>query len=126
MPEFLNHKETSGQTIAPGSSGEITSYIRNRQRVCLISGCGRVFTNPTTGFQWEEAQISNEAVLKQVDRRFISPERGTPPPPGTPGQDVWTFEAIQKRSSTVSIRYSRPWEGVEKGEWTFTLAAMFK
>ena len=83
-------------------------------------------SNPTTGFQWEEAQISDGAVLKQVDRQFISPESEPPPPPGTPGQDVWTFETIQKGSSTVSIRYSRPWEGGEKGEWTFTLVVTVK
>ena len=106
----MNQKHINKQIeIASGSSFEVT--------LC---------SNPTTGFQWEEAQISNETVLKQVDRQFISPNSEPPPPPGTPGQEIWTFEAIQKGSSTVSIRYSRPWEGGEKGEWTFTLAVTVK
>jgi inhibitor of cysteine peptidase len=108
--EFMNQKNISKQLeIASGSSFEVT--------LC---------SNPTTGFQWEEAQISNEAVLKQVDRQSISPESEPPPPPGTPGQEIWTFNAIQKGTSTVSIDYSRPWEGGEKGEWTFTLAVTVK
>ena len=45
---------------------------------------------------------------------------------GTPGQEVWTFEALKKGSSTVSLEYDRPWEGGEKGEWTFELTVVVK
>ena len=108
--DFMNQKHISKQI-------EITSGCSFEVNLC---------SNPTTGFQWEEAQISNEAVLKQVDRQFIAPESEPPPPPGTPGQEIWTFETIQKGASTVSIRYSRPWEGGEKGEWTFNLSVTVK
>jgi len=60
-------------------------------------------SNPTTGFEWESAT-----------------------PPGTPGQEVWTFKALKKGTSTVSIDYSRPWEGGERGEWTFALTVTVK
>ncbi len=84
-------------------------------------------SNPTTGFQWaEEAQISDTGVLKQVGHKFIGPESEPPPPPGTPGQEVWTFEALEKGTSTVSMEYGRPWEGGEKGEWTFNLTVVVK
>ena len=84
-------------------------------------------SNPTTGFQWaEEAQISDTGVLKQVDHEFIGPESEPPPPPGTPGQEVWTFEALEKGTTTVSMEYGRPWEGGEKGEWTFNLTVVVR
>ena len=84
-------------------------------------------SNPTTGFVWSEsAQISDQTVLQQVDHKFISPVSEPPPPPGTPGQEVWTFKALKEGTSTISMEYSRPWEGGEKGEWTFVLTVTVK
>jgi len=78
--------------------------------------------NPTTGFLWSEnAQISDPAVLEQVDHKFVLPQSEPPPPPGTPGQEAWTFQALKEGQSTIYLEYSRPWEGGEKGVWTFTL-----
>jgi len=111
IDDFMNQKHISEQV-------EVTT--------------GELFTvtlgsNPTTGFQWvEEAQISGTGVLKQVNHEFIGPESEPPPPPGTPGQEVWTFEATGKGTSTVSMEYSRPWEDGEKGEWTFSLTVTVK
>lgn len=84
-------------------------------------------SNPTTGFNWSEnLQISDPTVLKQTGHEFISPESTPPPPPGTPGQEVWTFEALKSGTSTVSLEYSRPWEGGEKGEWILELTVTVK
>ena len=84
-------------------------------------------SNPTTGFRWdEEAQISDTGVLKQVQHEFIGPESEPPPPPGTPGQQVWSFRTLKEGTATVSLEYSRPWEGGEKGEWTYTLTVTVK
>ncbi|MFC1953064.1 protease inhibitor I42 family protein [Chloroflexota bacterium] len=84
-------------------------------------------SNPSTGFQWsEEAQISGPATVKQTGHNFISLESDTPPPPGTPGQEIWTFEALEEGDATISMEYSRPWEGGEKGEWTFELTVSVK
>ena len=83
-------------------------------------------SNPTTGFQWEQARINDQTVLEEVDRTFVSPQSEPPPPPGTPGQDIWTFQALKKGTSTISMDYSRPWAGGEKGEWTFTLTVTVK
>ena len=109
--DFMNQKHISNQfEIAAGGSLTVT--------LC---------SNPTTGFQWvEEAQISDTGVLKQIQHEFISPESEPPPPPGTPGQQVWTFEALKEGTSTISMEYSRPWEGGEKGEWTYTLMVTVK
>ena len=101
-------------------TGEVEIAIDGKLTVVLCS-------NPTTGFRWtEEAQISDTGVLKQVQHEFIGPESEPPPPPGTPGQEVWTFQALEKGTSTVSMEYSRPWESGEKGEWTFSLTVIVK
>ena len=79
-------------------------------------------SNPTTGFRWdEEAQVSDSSILKQEVHEFVGPESEPPPPPGTPGLESWTFQTLNPGTSTINVEYSRPWEGGEKGEWTFTL-----
>ena len=84
-------------------------------------------SNPTTGFEWDEAaQISDTGVLKQVNHEFIGPDSDPPPAPGTPGQEVWTFNAVKEGAATVYMEYSRPWEDGEKGEWTYTLEVTVK
>jgi inhibitor of cysteine peptidase len=82
-------------------------------------------SNQTTGFMWSEtAQISDQSVLQQTDHKFVPPEaEGVV---GAAGQEVWTFNALKKGTSTVSVEYSRPWEGGEKGVWTFNLTVTVK
>ena len=84
-------------------------------------------SNPTTGFSWmEEAQISDTGVLEQVNHEFITPEDEPPPPPGTPGLESWRFHTLKPGTSTIYVEYSRPWEGGEKAEWTYTLTVQVK
>ena len=87
----------------------------------------KLCSNPTTGFQWsEDSQISDTTVLKQENHQFVGPESKPPPPPGTPGQEIWTFEALKQGPSTIYLEYSRPWEGGEKSEWTLTVDVIVK
>ena len=79
-------------------------------------------SNPSTGFEWEEAVISDQSVLRQAGHEFQAPGSGAPP--GAAGKEVWTFEAVKRGTSTVSMAYSRPWEGGEKGVWTFSLTVV--
>lgn len=86
-------------------------------------------SNLSTGFQWsEEAQVSDGSLLRQTSHSFIGPEEkeGTPPPPGAPGKEEWGFEALKAGTTTVTMEYSRPWEGGEKREWSFTLTVNVK
>ena len=102
------------------------------KEVQVASGDSFVVTlcsNPTTGFQWSEtAQISDQTVLQQIDHEYMAPEAkgDKPPAPGTPGQETWTFKALEKGTSIISMEYSRPWEGGEKGAWTFNLTVVVK
>jgi len=77
-------------------------------------------SNPTTGFQWgEQAQIGNTQVLKQTSHKMVGPANTGMV--GAPGNEVWTFQALEAGNSTVSFSYSRPWEGGEKDVQTFKL-----
>lgn len=81
-------------------------------------------SNPTTGFQWPElAEIGDVLVVEQVDHEFTPPAAGTA---GASGKDTWTFKAIKKGTTTISMEYSRPWEGGEKAEWTYVLTVVVK
>ena len=82
-------------------------------------------SNPTTGFQWtESAQISDPSILQQTHHEYVPSEgEGVV---GAPGKEVWAFEALQKGTCSVSLEYSRPWEGGEEGAWTFTLTVVVK
>jgi inhibitor of cysteine peptidase len=108
IDDFMNQKHISGQVeVTAGESFTVT-----------------LGSNPTTGFQWsEEAQISDTGVLKQTGHEFIPPEEAIP---GAGGKEKWTFEALKAGTATVSMEYSRPWEGGEKGEWTYNLTVTVK
>ena len=102
--DFMSQKHIIGQlSVNAGNSFTVT--------LCA---------NPTTGFQWESAVITDPSVLTETNHQFFGPEDENLV--GAAGRDVWTFKALKKGTSNISIAYSRPWEGGEKGEWTFTAA----
>ncbi len=76
-------------------------------------------SNPSTGFSWQLAIISDETVLENSAQEFGMIDTNSPP--GTPGEEIWTFEAIGPGTCTFVMEYSRPWEGGEKGVETFSL-----
>ena len=80
-----------------------------------------VCSNPTTGFEWEQKVFCPllGSILTKVDHSFIGPEETGEV--GVPGQEVWTFKGVGRGTSTISLDYSQPWEGGEKGLWTYTL-----
>ena len=104
----------------PHISQEVEVAVGDSFTVTLCS-------NPTTGFMWSEsAQISDQTVLQQTDHKFEAPKTTEPPIEGAAGKEVWTFQALKKGETTVSMKYSRPWEGGEKGNWTFNLTVVVK
>ena len=78
----------------------------------------RLCCNPSTGFEWEDAETTSPFVLKERAREFLPPDV---PMPGSAGVEQWTFEALSAGTSIISMEYSRPWEGGEKGIWSFEL-----
>ena len=83
-------------------------------------------SNPSTGREWELPQITDQTMLEQVDHKFVSPEYETPPPPGTPAKEIWTFKVLKEGESTIFMEWSQPWESGVKAEWTFALTVVVK
>ena len=122
-----------GCTLAPGqasvnlSCDDFASQNQITKELSVKAGDSFTVTlcsNPTTGFQWESAVISDQSVLTETNHQFVGPEDENLV--GAGGKDVWTFQAHKKGTSTISIAYSRPWEGGEKGVWTFTAVVTVK
>ena len=79
-------------------------------------------SNPTTGYQWSEnAKISDENIIKQISHAFVAPETDVP---GTPGEEIWTFKALERGTVTILLEYSRSWTGA--GLWAVTITATIK
>jgi len=83
---------------------------------------------PSTVLRWAElAEISDPTVVEQVDHKYVPPtEKRGPPPPGTPGEEAWTFKALKEGKSTLSMEYGQPWKGGTKADWTFVLTVVVK
>ena len=64
-------------------------------------------SNPSTGYQWQLVEPGNEAVVKVVNKEFVSPAKRLP---GSGGKDVWTFKAVGRGTTRIVLRYVRPWE----------------
>ena len=85
-------------------------------------------SNASTGYQWvETADISDPGVIEQTGHEYIlAPEKDKPAPPGTPGSEMWIFNALKEGNSTISFEYGQPWDGGEKAAWTFVLSVVVK
>jgi predicted secreted protein len=78
--------------------------------------------NPSTGFAWEEPQIADAAVIRLVDHGYQAPDGASSPIVGAAGSEILTVHALAAGSTTLSTRYSQPWDGGTKGEWTYRLS----
>jgi predicted secreted protein len=83
-------------------------------------------SNPTTGFAWQEPEISDAAVVNLADKSFAAPVAGESPAVGAAGTDDFTLNATARGTSTVFLRYSQPWVGGTSSEWTYTLTVTVK
>jgi inhibitor of cysteine peptidase len=85
-------------------------------------------SNATTGFAWSEvATISDPTVIKQESHAYIPPSAGgNPPMVGAAGKETWVFSTLKAGQATISLNYSRPWEGGEKNVQTLTVNVTVK
>lgn len=85
-------------------------------------------SNPSTGFKWELMSISDPGVLEKTGDEFeaamIKRAEGSPPIVGAPGRELWTFKALKKGKSQISMEYSQPWTGGTKGAKSFDLTVV--
>ncbi len=81
-----------------------------------------ICSNPSTGFSWDEPQLGDSSVLQLVDRTYQAPDTASLPVVGAAGAEVLTVRGLAAGTTTLSIRYSQPWVGGTKGEWTYRLS----
>jgi inhibitor of cysteine peptidase len=80
-------------------------------------------SNATTGYSWELKGIGNPAILEKTDNKYEAPTSGLI---GAGGKEVWTFKALKAGTTTLSMEYSQPWEGGQKGASSFNVAVVIK
>lgn len=83
-------------------------------------------SNPSTGFAWQEPEISDTGAVSLVDKSFGAQAPGEAQVVGAAGTDNITLKATARGTSTVVLRYSQPWVGGTSGEWTYTLTVTVK
>jgi inhibitor of cysteine peptidase len=96
--------------MADTSSTPALTAADSDKQITLNAGDSLILTldsNPSTGFSWSNASISKVSVIKEMSREFKEPDSKLM---GASGQDIWTFKALEKGTSTISMNYSRPWE----------------
>jgi len=107
--------------------GELSKIRHIHKQIEVANGDEVLVTllsNASTGFSWNEnAVIADTSILQQLKHEAISAGSNIP---GAPGAEKWNFKAIKAGTTTVHLEYSQPWEGGEKGIWTFDLAVTVK
>jgi len=78
-------------------------------------------SNATTGYSWNLSAISNTSVITKVSDVIATPTPTEPPLMGQGGQEVWTFEALDAGTATISMKYIRPWEAEAEPAETFEI-----
>jgi len=76
---------------------------------------GKTFTvaldaNATTGYNWSQA-IRDTNVVAYLDNAYVA-EAHDPQVVGGGGTDTFTFKAVGKGTTTITLAYARPWESV--------------
>jgi inhibitor of cysteine peptidase len=100
------------------------NIVKNIELIRPGSLIVRLGSNPTTGYEWEEAEISTPAVVAQASREFVGPEDTGMV--GAGGTDVWVFDSKEAGTTTIKMSYGRPWEGGEKDTFTLTINVTVK
>lgn len=117
---------SAAPTTAPAAEQLSVDASYSGKQVEVAVGQSLVVTlesNPSTGFKWDLAGITDQAVLEKVSNEFKAAEAksGEPLLVGAPGKEIWTFKALKKGKSEISLEYRRPWESGVQPAQTFTL-----
>jgi len=120
-----------GVTVASAGGGDVTnvdaSYAGQEVEVALGESLVLALeSNRTTGFQWALVENSDQTALQHAGHKYVPYENTDPPLPGVGGKELWTFKALKKGKSTISMEYSQPWEGGEKAAETFVMTVLVR
>lgn len=89
------------QSASPISTNATLSVKTNEHFYITLS------SNPSTGYEWRIASVSNPDVVQFVDNQYIHPESELL---GAAGKQILTFNALQEGDATITVEYVRPFE----------------
>ncbi len=98
------------QPITPSPLNQSTSPISTNATLSVKTNEPFYITlssNPSTGYEWQVASVSNPDMVRFVDSQYIRPESELL---GATGKQVLTFNALQEGNTTIQLEYVRPWE----------------
>jgi inhibitor of cysteine peptidase len=117
---------TVAAASADNSEPNIVNVSESGKQIELAPGDSLIVTldsNPSTGFAWSISAITDEAIIDDVGNEFQGSDSGLI---GAGGQEVWTFEAGDKGTSTIEMQYSRSWETGVEPTATFNVTVIVK
>jgi inhibitor of cysteine peptidase len=89
------------QTSSSVSTNATLSTKINEQFYITLS------SNPSTGYEWQIASLSNPDVVEFVSSEYIAPASQLL---GAEGKQVLTFNSLQEGNVTINLEYVRSWE----------------
>jgi inhibitor of cysteine peptidase len=111
---------------ADNSGPSVVNVSESGKQIELAPGDSLIVTldsNPSTGFAWSLAGIGDETVVDEMGNEYQGSDSGLM---GAGGQEVWTFEALDKGTSTIEMQYSRSWETGVEPAGTFNVTVVVK
>lgn len=104
--------EVSALGVRPNPKPDDAQPSVRKRPSTIESKVGDTFTIPleanhTTGYSWRLAQPPDPAILKQVGEKYEEDNSGSI---GAGGQEIWTFQAMSKGTTTLVFEYVRPFE----------------
>ena len=72
--------------------------------------------NPAEGYEWEWT-ATEPGIVDEVDHHYESIEDND----DADGIDVWSFRAVQRGNTTITMEQTRTGAPEEKGPWTLTI-----
>ncbi len=111
----LPSKKPAAKSEAPKENEQI--------RFVVMAEEGKEFTvrlasNPTTGYHWRPLGALDERTVKLVRSQYLPFEGGRV---GTGGEEAWTFLAVARGDTEITMEYVRPWEKVQSPVKTATI-----
>jgi len=64
-------------------------------------------SNPSTGYNWRLARLSNGELLKVVNTEYRDSKTKLT---GAAGYEIWSFKALSVGQGLIVFEYARPWE----------------
>lgn len=78
----------------------------------------RLGSNPTTGYRWRPAGALDDRMVKFVRSQYTPFEVGGT---GSGGEESWTFLAVNRGDTEITMEYVRPWEKAQSAVKTATI-----